>query len=77
MIIKDNYIVAIEPTDEQYMTIKDMIAHKPEDPDGYMYCINAITLEWDLIKIPDPEPEDPEAEAGDYENQLKRLGVSL
>lgn len=57
MIIKDNYIVAIEPNDEQFATLKEMIDHKPEDPEGYMYCINVTTLEWNLIKTPEPMPE--------------------
>lgn len=53
MIISDGYIIAVENIDGQYNEILSIISQKPKDPEGYQYRLNAMTLRWELVKLPD------------------------
>ena len=67
MIVVDNHIVAVEPTDEQYDRVIELLKNYPEAPEGYVYMLNAETLEWEMVEVheapPDPDPELDDAEA--------------
>lgn len=64
MIVRDGYIIAVQPSDDNYTEITQKIATMPEAPEGYRYRLKADTIEWELV--PDdptpPEPEDPTPE---------------
>ena len=48
-----------EITEFEYNTITDKIHAIPMAPEGYVYMLNASTLEWELVEV---EPEEPTAE---------------
>ena len=78
MIVKNGYIIAVQPHDEQYNVLCDIVANKPKDPDNYRYQLRADTLEWELAELP-PEPE-PSAPTDDealtrYANELTNGNV--
>lgn len=85
--IDGNYIVGIGTngpdimvaiTAEEYESIRDIIHHKPADPDGYCYMLRDADLQWELVELPpDPEPGDEEAGEEDYLQVLDDLGVRL
>lgn len=77
MIVKDNYIVAIETTDSDFENLKALIDNKPTDPNGYAYKLRADTLEWELVELQPAEPEDDEATIEDAFNALNELGVDV
>ena len=64
--------------DPDYTRIVDIVKNKPDDPEGYVYMLNADTLEWELVELPPaPEPPEEDATAEDYENALSELGVTV
>ena len=80
-VIENGYVIGIGTngsdtadaiTDAEYNQLLTIIRNAPTAPGGYVYMLNANTLEWDLIELPDP---DPEAEISDYEQELSDLGV--
>lgn len=77
MIIKDGYIVAVADSDENHDAIISKIQNKPSDPDGFIYRLRKDDLEWELVKLPDPEPIDEEAGPEDYEQALEEMGVNF
>lgn len=60
MIVVNGYIFAIEKTDQEYNEILQKIQNKPTDPDGYQYRLRADTLEWELVELPESEPQNEE-----------------
>ena len=80
-VIDDDYIAGIgtngpdgveEISEQEYRQIETIILTAPEAPVGFVYRLRAADLEWELVEIPDP---DPEAEISDYEQELAELGV--
>lgn len=60
-------------TEEEYRTIKSMLEHAPDAPEGYYYRLRE-SLEWELCEIPVIEEEATEE---DYQAALCEMGVSL
>ena len=64
-VVKTEYIVMIgegmggdEITYAEYNELKQIIKSAPVAPVGYDYRLNAVTLEWELVKLP-PDPPKP------------------
>lgn len=47
-------------TAEEKDAIFNLLCHKPTDTDGYTYKLRADTLEWELVKLPESEPQNEE-----------------
>lgn len=82
--IENGYIATIatsngktEITESEYNDIMQKIKNKPSDLEGYSYKLRADNLEWELVKLPEPEPIDEEAGPEDYEQALKEMGVDF
>lgn len=79
IIIDDGYIIGVAITpfsdDRNADIIDDMLNHQPPAPEGFVYMLRADTLEWELVKLPEPEPIEEEATIEDYETALNELGV--
>ena len=61
MIVVNGHIVAVEKSDPQYDEVIRLLQDYPKAPEGYVYMLNAETLEWELVEVqidpPDPDPE--------------------
>lgn len=63
-------------TEEEYMTIKEIIHNIPVASDGFGYRLKE-SLEWELYELPEmPEVEEVATEQ-DYIDALERLGVCV
>ena len=49
-----------EITESEYNAILEKIQTAPVAPDGYQYKLRADNLEWELVELPEPEPQDEE-----------------
>ena len=81
-VVDNDYIIALttanigtEITETEYDTIMKKIQNKPNDPEGYSYMLLSDTLEWELVKL--PEPIDEEVGPEDYEQALQQMGVEF
>lgn len=73
MTVSDGYVksygsackkVQIAIAEEVYNAIVKKVEERPSTPDGYVYMLNAKTLEWELVELPPmPEPELTDEEA--------------
>ena len=69
--IIDGYIVSLstgcgqtEITEAEYNELLSIVRAAPDADEGYVYMLNASTLEWELVEVPPvpPEPDEPTAE---------------
>ena len=77
MLVKDNYVIAVEKTDEKYSEILSIIHNRPTAPTGYIYKLKADTLTWELVELPPIDDTDDEATESDYITALQDLGVEV
>lgn len=78
MIIKDGYIIAVSPADENYSAVKNAIANCPVATDGHIYRLRE-DLVWELCELPEAVESDElitaEDEIETYKAALTELGV--
>lgn len=67
--IVDNFIVGICESERPFENgiteverdnIFSLMLQKPAAPDGYTYKLRADTLEWELVELPESEPQNEE-----------------
>lgn len=66
----------VEITAQEYIQIKNVIANRPDAPDGYGYRLTD-DLMWEMYQPPESDPVDDEATEADYQDALKDMGVNL
>lgn len=69
-ILENGYIIAVSTgdfgeqiTETEYNEILSVIQTAPVAPEGYAYMLRADNLEWELVELPEPEPQDEELSA--------------
>ena len=83
--ISDGYIACLSTgcgqipiTKEEYDELLAIIRTAPAAPEGFVYMLRDVDLQWDLVELPpDPEPGDEDAGEEDFLQVLDELGVRI